>query len=84
MGLVTVDMDTLAAEFATHRTHLLAVAYRQLQRTYVENPTMVALAGVDHTYLLRRNWTGYQEVMDGTAQDATWGPWWNLESWKPR
>jgi RNA polymerase sigma-70 factor (ECF subfamily) len=28
MGLVTVDMDTLAAEFAAHRTHLLAVAYR--------------------------------------------------------
>lgn len=28
MGLVTVDMDTLAAEFATYRTHLLAVAYR--------------------------------------------------------
>jgi RNA polymerase sigma-70 factor (ECF subfamily) len=28
MDLVTVDMDTLAAEFAAHRTHLLAVAYR--------------------------------------------------------
>jgi peptide/nickel transport system substrate-binding protein len=61
-----------------------AVAYRQLQRTYVEGPTMVVLASVDHTYLLRRNWNGYQEVVDGTAQDATWGPWWNLGSWKPR
>ncbi|TCO56620.1 ABC transporter substrate-binding protein [Actinocrispum wychmicini] len=61
-----------------------AVAYRQLQRTYIEGPTMVVLAGVDHTYLLRRNWTGYQPVVDGAGQDATWGPWWNLQQWKPR
>jgi peptide/nickel transport system substrate-binding protein len=61
-----------------------AVAYRKLQRTYVEAPTMVVLAGVDHTYLLRRNWTGYQAVVDGSSQDATWGPWWNLQRWQPR
>ena len=74
----------LEASRATTDPGQRAVAYRQLQRTYVENPTMVVLAGADHTYLLRRNWTGYQEVTDATAQDATWGPWWNLESWKPR
>jgi peptide/nickel transport system substrate-binding protein len=61
-----------------------AVAYRELQKTYVDSPTMVVLVSVDHTYLLRRNWTGYQAVVDSAAQDATWGPWWNLESWKPR
>jgi peptide/nickel transport system substrate-binding protein len=61
-----------------------AVAYRKLQRSYIEGPTMVVLAGVDHTYLLRRNWTGYQPVVDASTEDATWGPFWNLETWKPR
>jgi peptide/nickel transport system substrate-binding protein len=61
-----------------------AVAYRKLQRTYVEAPTMVVLAGLDHVYVLRRNWTGYQEVVDADTEDATWGPWWNLPRWQPR
>ncbi len=61
-----------------------AVAYRKLQRSYIEGPNMVVLAGVDHTYLLRRNWTGYQPIVDTTGEDATWGAFWNLETWKPR
>jgi peptide/nickel transport system substrate-binding protein len=61
-----------------------AVAYRKLQRSYIEGPTMVVLASVDHTYLLRHNWTGYQPVVDAATSDATWGAFWNLETWKPR
>jgi peptide/nickel transport system substrate-binding protein len=61
-----------------------AVEYRKMQRTYVESPSMVVLAGIEHTYLLRRNWTGYQAVVDTDGQDATWGAWWNLSRWQPR
>ncbi len=61
-----------------------AVEYRKMQRTYVESPTMVVLAGIEHTYVLRRNWTGYQAVVDSDSQDATWGAWWNLSRWQPR
>jgi peptide/nickel transport system substrate-binding protein len=61
-----------------------AVEYRKMQRTYIESPTMVVLAGIEHTYVLRRNWTGYQAVVDTDSQDATWGAWWNLSRWQPR
>lgn len=61
-----------------------AVAYRQFQRAYLLNPTMVCLVLANHTYLMRNNWTGYQPVTDDTFQDVTWGPWWNLATWIPR
>ena len=60
-----------------------AAVYRKLQRTYVDRPTMVTLVAVDHTYVLRDQWTGYQAVVDTPGQDATWGPWWNLHQWLP-
>lgn len=60
-----------------------AAVYRKLQRAYVDRPTMVALVAVDHTYVLRDQWTGYQAVVDTPSQDATWGPWWNLHRWLP-
>ena len=61
-----------------------AVAYRQFQKAYVANPAMVCLAFVDHTYVMRNNWTGYAPVTDAAAQGVTWGPWWNLGAWVPR
>jgi peptide/nickel transport system substrate-binding protein len=76
--------SSLDAGRATTDPAQRAVAYRKLQRSYVENPTMVVLASVNNTYVLRRNWTGYQEVVDADTQDATWGPWWNLQRWQPR
>ncbi|MET0132355.1 MAG: ABC transporter substrate-binding protein [Kibdelosporangium sp.] len=75
---------TLDAARATIDPAQRAAAYRKMQRTYVEAPSMVVLAGVEHTYVLRRNWTGYQQVVDADSQDATWGPWWNLQRWQPR
>lgn len=61
-----------------------AVAYRQFQRAYLANPALVCLVFVQHTYLMRANWTGYQGVIDTTSQGITWGPWWNLDRWVPR
>jgi peptide/nickel transport system substrate-binding protein len=61
-----------------------AVAYRQFQRAYVADPAMVCLVFVDHTYVMRNNWTGYTAVTDSASQGVTWGPWWNLPQWAPR
>jgi peptide/nickel transport system substrate-binding protein len=62
-----------------------AVAYRRLQRAWTDAPGSVYLAWVDHTYVLRDNWTGYTDVVDGDSTSAlTWGPWWNLETWTPK
>ena len=62
-----------------------AAAYRQLQRAYAAAPGMVVLATVQHTYVVRENWNGYQEVVDPYPHGAlSWGPWWNLEKWTPR
>ncbi|MGH3622486.1 MAG: ABC transporter substrate-binding protein [Sciscionella sp.] len=59
-----------------------AVAYRELQRAYLRDPAMVVLARIDHGYLLRESWTGYQAVTDAAGTDFTWGPWWNLQTWR--
>ncbi|NUT51339.1 MAG: ABC transporter substrate-binding protein [Saccharothrix sp.] len=62
-----------------------AAAYKQFQRAYVAAPGMVVLASVQHTYVVRENWNGYQEVVDPHERGAlSWGPWWNLEHWTPR
>ena len=61
-----------------------AVAYRQFQKAYLAAPTMVCLVFVDHTYVMRDNWTGYVPVTDSASQGVSWGPWWNLGQWNPR
>jgi peptide/nickel transport system substrate-binding protein len=59
-----------------------AVAFRDLQRAYVDHPTMVVLARADHVCLQRTSWTGHQQVTDPPRAGITWGPWWNLARWK--
>ena len=61
-----------------------AVAYRAFQRAYVANPGLVCLVEVNHTYVLRANWTGYLQVTDAAGQGVNWGPLWNLDQWIPR
>ncbi|WP_436500811.1 ABC transporter substrate-binding protein [Actinokineospora sp. HUAS TT18] len=61
-----------------------AVAFRSIQRAYLDEPSAVVLAETDHSYVIRQNWTGYQPVVDATGSDHTWGAWWNLQTWAPR
>lgn len=61
-----------------------AVAYRAFQRAYVANPALVCLVEVNHTFVLRANWTGYVQVTDAAGQGINWGPLWNLDQWIPR
>ncbi|MDQ3405439.1 MAG: ABC transporter substrate-binding protein [Actinomycetota bacterium] len=69
---------------ATNDPAQRAVAFRALQRSHRSEPTMVVLAEVDHAYVMKENWTGYQPVVDGIDTDHTWGAWWNLHRWTPR
>ncbi|MGM1058123.1 ABC transporter substrate-binding protein [Saccharothrix sp. Mg75] len=62
-----------------------AAAYKQFQRAYLASPGMVVLASVQHAYVVRENWNGYQAVVDPGVHGAlSWGPWWNLERWTAR
>lgn len=59
-------------------------AVKAWQRAYAERPGFVFLTFLDHSYLLRDRWDGYQQVVDPHTHGTTWGPWWNLEDWTPR
>ena len=59
-------------------------AVKQWQRDYAAAPGFVFLTFLDHSYLVRDRWDGYQEVVDPHTHGTTWGPWWNVEDWTPR
>ncbi|KAA5831173.1 ABC transporter substrate-binding protein [Saccharopolyspora hirsuta] len=62
-----------------------AELYRQAQRAYVADPGLVYLAFIDHSYVMRDSgWTGYQPPVEPHTHGTTWGPWWNIEDWKPQ
>jgi peptide/nickel transport system substrate-binding protein len=62
-----------------------AAAYLQFQRAYLAAPGLVTLAFVTHTYVVRENWNGYQQVVDPSDHGGlSWGPWWNLQKWTPK
>ncbi|MEE6282220.1 ABC transporter substrate-binding protein [Georgenia sp. MJ170] len=59
-----------------------AQQYRAVQRAYVEHPTHVFLAFLDHTYVsVDDGWDTGPLVMEPHAHGVTWGPWWNLVAW---
>ncbi|GAA2781892.1 ABC transporter substrate-binding protein [Saccharopolyspora taberi] len=62
-----------------------AESYKRAQRAYVADPGQVYLAFVDHSYVMRDGkWDGYQPPVEPHTHGTTWGPWWNLEAWKPK
>ncbi|OLF16113.1 ABC transporter substrate-binding protein [Actinophytocola xanthii] len=79
----TVDEALRVGRMATDPAQR-ATAYRRMQRAYVAAPGMVVIASLNHTYVMRESWDGYEPVVDAATEDATWGPWWNLEEWTPR
>ncbi|WP_344134184.1 ABC transporter substrate-binding protein [Saccharopolyspora halophila] len=61
-----------------------AELYRKAQRAYVADPGLVYLAFIDHSYVLREDaYTGYRAPVEPHTHGTTWGPWWNVEDWKP-
>ncbi|MEJ3654511.1 ABC transporter substrate-binding protein [Actinomycetes bacterium KLBMP 9759] len=59
-------------------------AVKEWQRAYAAAPGFVFLAFLDHSYLVREKWDGYQQAVDPHSHGTTWGPWWNVEDWTPR
>ncbi|GGM37574.1 hypothetical protein GCM10012275_05740 [Longimycelium tulufanense] len=58
--------------------------YKQFQRAYAADPGMVFLVFLDHTYVVRDGWTGYEPIVEGHVHGFTWGPWWNVQDWAPK
>lgn len=57
--------------------------YREVQRTYVAQPSAVYLAHLHHVYAVRSaGWSFAPPILEPHAHGVTWGPWWNLPSWK--
>jgi peptide/nickel transport system substrate-binding protein len=65
-----------------------AAAYREVQRRYVEDPSMVLLAFIDHTYIQRTSvseaWQGTGTLLEPHDHGTTWGPWVKLGQWVPK
>lgn len=56
--------------------------WRQAQRLWLSNPSMVYLATVDHLYARADDqWNRGNMILEPHIHGATWGPWWNVEKW---
>lgn len=60
-------------------------AYREVQRLYVSEPSMVLLAFVDHTYIQRsavsEAWQGTGTLLEPHDHGTAWGPWVKIGQW---
>ncbi len=77
-----VDAALDVARRSTDEAERVA-AYQRFQRAYAADPGMVFLTFLEHTYVVRDGWQGYEPIVDPHAHGVTWGPWWNLQDWKP-
>lgn len=57
--------------------------YREVQAKYMDDPSNIFVATIDHLYLARPNaWDKGQLILEPHIHGATWGPWWNLAEWR--
>ncbi|WP_411730658.1 ABC transporter substrate-binding protein [Paeniglutamicibacter sp.] len=65
-----------------------AAAYREVQRLYVSEPSMVLLAFIDHTYVQRTSvtdhWQGTGTLLEPHDHGTAWGPWVKIGQWVPK
>lgn len=65
-----------------------ATAYREVQRLYTSEPSMVLLAFIDHTYVQRAavadTWQGTGTLLEPHDHGTAWGPWTKIGQWVPR
>ncbi|AEG44990.1 ABC transporter substrate-binding protein [Isoptericola variabilis] len=61
-----------------------AALYRQVQRRLVDNPPMVAVFALEHTYVARGldAWDGLDHVLEPHSHGVAWGPWFNVHEWR--
>jgi peptide/nickel transport system substrate-binding protein len=65
-----------------------ATAYREVQRLYVSEPSMVLLAFIDHSYVQRSSvteaWQGTGTLLEPHDHGTAWGPWVKIGQWVPK
>ncbi|WP_327251562.1 ABC transporter substrate-binding protein [Streptomyces sp. NBC_01244] len=59
-------------------------AYDTAQRELVKNPGYVYLTHIDHLYVVADRWDGPSTQIEPHDHGLGTGPWWNVESWKPK
>lgn len=59
-------------------------AYDTVQRELVKNPGYVFLTHIDHLYVVNDRWEGLTTQVEPHDHGLGSGPWWNVESWKPK
>lgn len=59
-------------------------AYDTVQRELVKNPGYVYLTHIDHLYVVADRWDGPATQVEPHDHGLGSGPWWNIESWKPK
>ncbi|WP_329388287.1 ABC transporter substrate-binding protein [Streptomyces sp. NBC_01351] len=59
-------------------------AYDTVQRELVKNPGYVFLTHIDHLYVVNDKWDGLTTQVEPHDHGLGSGPWWNVESWKPK
>ncbi|MCX5016114.1 ABC transporter substrate-binding protein [Streptomyces sp. NBC_00555] len=59
-------------------------AYDSVQRELVKNPGYVFLTHIDHLYVVNDKWEGLTTQVEPHDHGLGSGPWWNVESWKPK
>ncbi|SEG08681.1 peptide/nickel transport system substrate-binding protein [Thermomonospora echinospora] len=80
----TVDAELDKARSSSDQA-VRVQAYKAVQRRLMDNPPWVFLVFLQHTYVMRGQWSGYEAVIDPHLHGVlTWGPWWNLEKWSRR
>lgn len=56
--------------------------YRRIQQLYVEQPSSVFLAFLDHAYAYRDlGWNQSPPILEPHSHGVSWGPWWHLAAW---
>ncbi|MEU8434890.1 ABC transporter substrate-binding protein [Streptomyces sp. NPDC029216] len=59
-------------------------AYDTVQRELAENPGYVFLTHIDHLYVVDDTWDGPSTQVEPHDHGLGAGPWWNVETWKPK
>ena len=63
-------------------------AYREVQRLYTEQPSMLLLAFIDHTYVqssaVHQRWNTTGTLLEPHEHGTAWGPWVRIDQWTGR
>lgn len=60
--------------------------YRELQDRLLQDPPLVTVFALEHTYVARGldAWDGIVPVVEPHEHGVAWGPWWNVQEWTAR